>query len=69
MISAGLILIDRGWVVVAIPSAACTVKLDVPAVVDVPEIVPAVIGVPEITLVTAVRDSPSGSEPAAIDQV
>ena len=42
-----------------IPSATRTVKLDVPAVV----------GVPEITPVAALSDSPAGSEPADIDQV
>ena len=42
-----------------IPSATWTVKLDVPAVVSVPEITPE----------AAVRDSPAGSEPADTDQV
>ena len=46
-------------VVVVIPSATWAVKLDVPAVV----------GVPEITPVAALSDSPAGSEPADIDQV
>ena len=69
MVSAGLIVIDRSLVAVVIPSATRAVKLNVPAVVGVPEIVPAVIGVPEITLVAAASDSPAGSEPAAIDQV
>ena len=59
MVSAGLIVIDRSRVAVAIPSAAWTVKLDVPAVV----------GVPTITTVAALSDSPPGSEPADIDQV
>ena len=69
MVSAGLIVIDRRRVAVVIPSAAWAVKLDVPAVVGVPEIVPAVVGVPEITPEAAVSDSPAGSEPADIDQV
>ena len=59
MVSAGLIFIDRNLVAAVIPSATRTVKLDVPAVV----------GVPEITPVAAVSDSPAGSEPADIDQV
>ena len=59
MVSAGLIFIERGLVTVVIPSAAWTVKLDVPAVV----------GVPEITPVAALSDSPAGSEPVDIDQV
>jgi len=59
MVSAGVILIDRGLVAVVIPSATRTVKLDVSTVV----------GVPEITPVSALSDSPAGSEPADIDQV
>ena len=59
MVNAGLILIERGLVAVVIPSATWTVKLDVPAVV----------GIPEITPVAAVSDSPAGSEPVDIDQV
>ena len=69
MVSAGLIVIERGLVAAVIPSATRAVKLDVPAVVGVPEIVPAVVGVPEITPEAAVSDSPAGSEPVDIDQV
>jgi len=60
MVGVGLIVvIDRSWVAVVIPSATRTVKLDVPAVV----------GVPAITPVASASDSPAGSEPADTDQV
>ena len=59
MVSAGLIFIERVLVAVAIPSAIWAVKLDVPAMVGVPEIMP----------VAALSDSPAGSEPADIDQM
>jgi len=59
MVSAGLIVIDRSWVAAVIPAATRAVKLDVPAMVGVPEIMP----------VAALSDSPAGSEPADIDQM
>ena len=53
------ILIVRGLVAVVMPPAIRTVKLNLAAVV----------GIPEITPVAALSDSPAGSEPADIDQV
>jgi hypothetical protein len=53
-------IIDRGWVAVAATlSVTLMVKLEVPAVV----------GVPDITPVLAARVRPAGREPILTDQV
>ena len=50
---------DRSLVAVVEPSFTCTVKLEVPTVV----------GVPEMTPVLEFRLSPAGREPTVIDQL
>lgn len=59
IMSAGLMVIDRTRVAVVMPSATCTVKLDVRAIVGVPVMIPVDGG----------SDSPAGSEPIVRDQV